>query len=135
MQAAVIDRPARPAARRAQHRAQTHDAGLSAERSVARHYLRRGYAFRHHRWRGSGGEVDIVFADGDRIIFVEVKKSRDFDRAAQAISPAQIRRIFRTTEEYVGHLPKGQLTDFRIDLALVDEQGAVRVVENAFAWM
>lgn len=123
----------RSAARRAQHRGQTYDSGLAAERSVARQYLRSGCRFRDHRWRGAAGEIDIVFDDGSSIVFVEVKKARNFHRAAQALSARQIQRIFRTAEEYVGHLPSGSLTDMRFDLALVDETGQVRIMPNAFA--
>lgn len=123
----------RNAARRAQHRGQTYDSGLAAERSVAREYLRSGCRFRDHRWRGRAGEIDIVFDDGSSLVFVEVKKARNFRRAAQALSVRQIQRIFRTAEEYVGHLPAGALTDIRFDLALVDDTGQVRILHNAFA--
>jgi putative endonuclease len=39
----------------------------------------------------------------------------------------QIARIFSTVEEFVAGEPKGQLTDVRIDLALVDGQGRIEV--------
>lgn len=119
--------------RRAQHRAQTYDSGLSAERSVARRYLRAGCKFCDHRWRGQSGEIDIVFAEGDALVFVEVKKARNFDRAARAITARQVHRIFRAAEEYVGRLPNGGMTDMRFDLALVDDIGQVRILPNAFA--
>lgn len=121
------------AGRRAVQRARTHDSGLAAERSAARVYLRRGLRFRDHRWRGRGGEIDIVFSDGDCIVFVEVKKSRSFHRAAQALSPRQIGRLRTAAEEYVGALPRGGLTDIRFDLALVDEAGQVEILENMLA--
>ncbi|MEC3862613.1 YraN family protein [Mesobacterium sp. TK19101] len=118
---------------REQHCAQTYQAGLAAERSVARQYLRQGYEFRDHRWRGKGGEIDIVFADGDTVVFVEVKKSATFDRAVQSLSRRQIGRILQTGAEYIGHLPRGSLTPVRFDVALVDARGAVQVLENALA--
>ncbi|MCB1334166.1 MAG: YraN family protein [Roseivivax sp.] len=119
-------------ARRATHRARTFDSGLAAERSAARHYLRAGMRFRAHRWRGAAGEIDIIFADGDQLVFVEVKKARDFDRARLALSPRQMQRIARTAEEYVGGEPCGSLTDMRFDLAMVDAEGRVEILENAF---
>ena len=108
-------------------------AGHAAEASVARHYEERGVSICARNWRGLTGEVDLVGRDGDVVIFVEVKQSRTHDLAASHITPGQIARIFSTVEEFVAGEPKGQLTDVRIDLALVDGQGRIDVIENAFA--
>ena len=45
-------------------------AGLAAEASVAAHYLRTGMSLAAERWRGAGGELDLVFRDGTGLIFV-----------------------------------------------------------------
>jgi putative endonuclease len=108
-------------------------AGHAAEASVARHYEDRGISICARNWRGTGGEIDLIGRDGDVVVFVEVKQSRTHDLAAAHISQAQIGRIFATVEEFVANEPKGLLTDVRIDLALVDGQGRIEVVENAFA--
>lgn len=108
-------------------------AGHAAEAAVARHYEDRGVAICARNWRGSGGEIDLIGRHGDVIVFVEVKQSRTHDLAATHISQAQIGRIFTTVEEFVANEPKGLLTDVRIDLALVDGQGRIEVLENAFA--
>jgi putative endonuclease len=110
-----------------------HHAGHAAEASVARLYEDRGVTICARNWRGSGGEIDLIGRIGDEVIFVEVKQSRTHDLAATHISPAQISRIFQTVEEFVAGEPKGLLTDVRIDLALVDGQGRIEVLENAFA--
>jgi putative endonuclease len=108
-------------------------AGHAAEASVARHYEDRGIAICARNWRGITGEVDLVGRQGDVVIFVEVKQSRTHDLAASHITPGQIARIFSTVEEFVAGEPRGLLTDVRIDLALVDGQGRIDVIENAFA--
>jgi putative endonuclease len=108
-------------------------AGHAAEASVARHYEDRGISIVARNWRGITGEVDLIGRDGDVVIFVEVKQSRTHDLAASHITPGQIARIFSTVEEFVAGEPKGLLTDVRIDLALVDGQGRIDVIENAFA--
>lgn len=108
-------------------------AGHAAEASVARHYEDRGVIICARNWRGISGEIDLIGRDGDVVIFVEVKQSRTHDLAASHISDAQIRRIFATVDEFVAGEPGGLLTDVRIDLALVDGQGRIDVVENAFA--
>lgn len=107
-------------------------AGLAAEDSVAAEYLARGHVLLDARWRGKGGEIDLVFGDREAIVIVEVKKSRNFETALSHVRPAQVRRLFATAEEYVGTRPLGSLTDIRFDVALVDRHGEVSVLENAF---
>lgn len=108
-------------------------AGHAAEGSVARHYEDRGIEICARNWRGITGEIDLIGRRGDEVIFVEVKQSRTHDLAASHISRSQIGRIFATVDEFLADEPKGLLTDVRIDLALVDGQGRIDIVENAFA--
>ncbi len=106
-------------------------AGVSAEHSVARHYARLGAVLRETRWRGPGGEIDLIFAEGDGIVFVEVKKSRTHAQAAQRLSQRQMARILLSAEAYLDRCPEGSLTEARLDLALVDACGAIEIVPNA----
>ena len=106
--------------------------GLAAEDSVARDYTDRGNTILARRWRGSGAEIDLILRDGDVVVFVEVKKSRSFDAALLAIGPAQRRRIVLAATEFLGDMAAGQLTEARVDLAMVNDFGAVRIMENAF---
>ena len=108
-------------------------AGLAAEAAVARKYQEMGIAIIAQRWRGQTGEIDLIGRLGEEVIFVEVKQSRTHDHAASHLSRAQVARIFSTVDEFLGGEPKGLLTDVRIDLALVDGQGRIKVLENAFA--
>lgn len=108
-------------------------AGHAAEDAVAADYARRGHALAAQCWRGSRGELDLVLRDGDGLIVVEVKKARDFARAAARLSAAQLERIYGTVAEFVAHEPRGQLTDVRFDLALVDAMGRIEIRENVLA--
>ncbi|MCC5964046.1 MAG: YraN family protein [Rhodobacteraceae bacterium] len=111
--------------------ARNYHAGLAAEGSVLRQYLDAGYQLLAQRFRGLGGEIDLVLRKGASVIFVEVKKSRSFDAALARLGPAQISRIFATASEFLGTQPLGQLTETRFDVALVNAQGQVTVMENA----
>ncbi len=119
--------------RRAARGLANYHAGHAAEGSVARHYEGLGIPITVRNWRGSGGEIDLIGRLGDQVIVVEVKQSRSHDLAASHVTQAQVARIFATVEEFLGGEPKGLLTDVRIDLALVDGQGRIEVLENAFA--
>lgn len=108
-------------------------AGLSAEDSVEADYEKRGYPVVARRWRGSRGEIDLVLRDGDGLIIVEVKKARDFARAALRITARQLERIYGATAEFVAREPQGQLTPVRLDVALVDGVGRLEIMENYWA--
>jgi putative endonuclease len=106
-------------------------AGRVAEDQVAADYARRGYRILSRRWRGRAGELDLVVEKNGTIIVIEVKKSRSFARAAERLSPRQQARIWDSAADYVGHMPLGQRTDVRVDVALLDCHGDLRVLENA----
>lgn len=104
--------------------------GVAAEHSVARSYEDRGYRVRERRWRGQGGEIDLILESETGLVFVEVKKSRSFARAIEQLSQRQLNRICMAANEYVGNEPNQMDTEMRFDLALVDSHGVVEVVEN-----
>lgn len=108
-------------------------AGLAAEDQVAHHYSGGGMPVCARRWRGRGGEIDIIARDGDKVVFIEVKQSRTHDEAAAHLTPRQMQRIWNTAEEFLAGEPRGALTDVRIDVALVDGMGRIEIVENAYA--
>lgn len=108
-------------------------AGFAAEGSVERVYEGRGQQIVARRWRGLGGEIDLVARDGDEVIFIEVKQSATHAQAAERLGPRQMARILSAAAEFLEGEPLGQLTPARFDVALVDAQGMVEILENAFA--
>lgn len=110
----------------------SHHAGQAAEQRIAQDYERRGFAIARRRWRGKRGEIDLIVRDGTGLIFVEVKQSRSLSRAAESLSPRQMQRIYTSAEEFMGSEPAGSLTEARFDVALVDGQGDMQIIENAF---
>lgn len=110
-----------------------HRAGLSAEQSVARYYERAGRVIAETRWRGPAGEIDLIARAGAEVIFIEVKQSRTIAHAAQQLSPRQMARICASASAFLAGEPAGQDTAARFDVALVDEQGRIEVIENAFS--
>lgn len=111
--------------------AASYHGGLAAEDQVASTYLAKGYTLAAKRFRGQAGEIDLILRDGAGLVFVEVKKSRSFAKAAIALSDRQISRIVGTAEEFMGGEPDGQNTQARFDVALVDGAGQVRILDNA----
>ena len=106
--------------------------GLAAEDQVARLYERHGAQVLQRRWRGPGGEIDLILLQGDTVIFVEIKSAASHAQAAAALRPAQRTRILDSASAFLATRPLGQLTETRIDVALVDGQGQIDIIENAF---
>lgn len=112
--------------------AMSYRAGEAAEAAVRRDYERRGFHLAAQRWRGPGGEIDLIFRQAGEVVFVEVKKSRSFEQAAARVNLTQMRRIHASAGSFLSGEPAGSLTQSRFDVALVDGAGAVQIIENAF---
>ena len=112
--------------------ARSYHAGLSAEAQVAQLYERAGWPVCARRWRGSGGEIDLIARNGAEVIFIEVKQSRTHAQAAEHLTPRQMARIYASASEFLAGEPAGQNTDVRFDVALVDGVGRIEILENAF---
>ena len=108
-----------------------HLARLAAEHSVIAEYAGRAHHILAHRWRGAAGEIDLIFADGNVLIFIEVKKSRSHDAAWRNLSHTQQKLIYRPATEYLADTGRSLATNMRFDVALVDRQGNIRMMENA----
>ncbi|PJI85307.1 putative endonuclease [Yoonia maricola] len=110
-------------------------AGLAAEDIVANDYIKRDHEIAARRWRSEAGEIDLIAREGDTVVFVEVKKSHSFAKAATRLGRRQMDRIVASAGEFLAGEPLGQLTDVRFDLAVVNAMGGLNVIENAFMEM
>ena len=79
-----------------------------------------------------GGEIDLIMHNGTEVVFVEVKKSGSFARAATRLQRRQMDGLVAAGSEFLAVEPMGQLTDVRFDLALLNGIGDVQIIENAF---
>ena len=109
----------------------SYHSGLSAEQQVAERYAQAGAHWHEHRWRGSAGEIDLIFEKDDTLVFVEVKSSRSFDGALNSFRSRQVARVCQTAEEFAGRF--GEPREIRLDLALVNGAGQIRTLENVLA--
>lgn len=108
-------------------------AGLAAEEQVSRLYDTSGRRVIARRWRGTAGEIDIIARDGNKLIFIEVKKSTTHFLASEHFTWAQQNRVRLTAEEFYFNDPIEGIDELQVDLALVDSMGRIEIVENALA--
>jgi putative endonuclease len=77
--------------------------GASAEAAAARLLIAGGYRIVERNFRCKAGELDIIAARGDTLVFVEVR-SRSNDEhgsAAEMIGPTKQRRVARVAAYYL----------------------------------
>lgn len=71
--------------------------------------------------KGTGaGEIDLIVKRGNLLVFVEVKKRTNLDKAAYAIRPEQQQRIWKAAENFIAQTDQYQDCDIRFDAFLVD---------------
>jgi putative endonuclease len=110
--------------------------GKTGEDLACRELTRRGYVILARRYRGHGGELDIIARDGATVVFVEVK-ARDghaFGDAAEAVTALKRRRIVRIATDYI---MRHHLTDSacRFDVVAIHVESGrpvVEIIQNAF---
>ena len=93
--------------------------GRRGERVAERYLIRRGWTILATRWRGAGGELDLIAARGDLVVAVEVKTRGNAAALVEPLTVAQRARIARATEAFVASRADLRERAVRIDLITV----------------
>ena len=107
--------------------------GRLGERMARKHLRRLGMKFLVANFRSNRGEIDLIFRDGDCLVFVEVKtRSReDWVRPAAAIDQERRRRLSQCAFDYLRRLNRPPVkTRFDVVEVLLGEDGRVREIRH-----
>ncbi len=107
--------------------------GRFAEDSVAAIWRSQGYSVLAQRLRTKSGEIDLVVADQQTLVFVEVKARKSFAQAAEAVQPRQQTRLLEAAGIALAEHADWHRQDTRFDVALVCN-GAVRHIRDAIRY-
>lgn len=104
--------------------------GRTGERLAERHLRRSGYRLLARNFRAAGAEIDLVAAEGDTIVFVEVKTRRDLKagRPEEAVNGYKQERIRRAAGIYLSR-HRAHLAPVRFDVVAITGSGPERRVE------
>jgi putative endonuclease len=111
--------------------------GAYGERAAKSHLKKLGLKFLTANFRSKRGEIDLIFRDGDCLVFVEVKtrSSENWTRPAAAVDARKRRLISQCGLDYLKLLGKPEIK-IRFDivevLLLDDEVGEIRHLPNTF---
>lgn len=106
--------------------------GALGEQAARRHLQQLGLKFLVANFRSNRGEIDLIFRDGDCLVFVEVKtrSSEDWVRPAAAVNAHKRRLLSQTALDYLRRLNRPPVkTRFDIVEVLL-EAGEVREVRH-----
>lgn len=112
--------------------------GELGERAAKKHLQKLGLKFLTANFRSERGEIDLVFRDGDCLVFVEVKSrsSEDWTRPAAAVDARKRRLLSQTALDYL-KLLKNPEVKIRFDIVEVLLQDGdvheVRHLPNTFS--
>jgi putative endonuclease len=111
--------------------------GELGECAAKKHLKRNGLKFLTANFRSPRGEIDLVFREGDCLVFVEVKtrSSEEWQRPAAAVDTTRRRRLTRAGLDYL-HLLKNPPVKVRFDIVEVLLDGGkvheLRHLPNSF---
>lgn len=99
----------------------------------------KGYAVLERNYRCPAGEVDIIAADGDITVFIEVKyrSTKASGYPSEAVTSAKQDRIIKSAMAYISQKQEGAGGGIRFDVAEIlskDGRKYIRYIENAFEW-
>jgi putative endonuclease len=112
--------------------------GELGERAAKKQLQRQGLKFLTANFRSPRGEIDLIFRDGDCLVFVEVKtrSSEEWVRPAAAVNAKRRRRLTRAALDYLRllHNPPVKVRFDIVEVLLQDSSvREVRHLPNTFA--
>ncbi len=110
--------------------------GDAGEEAAARHLIERGYSVIGRNFRTSGGEIDIIAAADNTVVFVEVKTLPNGtpELFSAVLNAGKRRRIIETAKSFLQNHREYSNYYIRFDVIVINMPGfpSVYHIENAF---
>ena len=111
--------------------------GKLGEQAAKKHLRRAGLKFLTANFRSPRGEIDLIFRDGDCLVFVEVKtrSSEEWTRPAAAVNARKRRLLSQAALDYLKLLkrPRVKMRFDIVEVLLRDGTvGQIRHLPNTF---
>ncbi len=111
------------------------DIGDQYETLAKRYLISQGLTFLEQNFSTKNGEIDLIFRQGDALVFVEVKyrQSKQFGHAAEMVTTTKMKRIVKAAHYW---LTKRGLsldqTEVRFDVVAIHQDGKeIDWIQNA----
>lgn len=109
-------------------------AGQLAERAVEQHLTAAGLTLLERNFRCRAGEIDLILAEAEVLVFVEVRlrQSERFGGALGSVGPAKQRRLYRAACAFLSSGNIAPQTPMRFDVVAVRRHS---VQDYVFEWI
>lgn len=111
--------------------------GSSGELRAKEYFIQNGYEIVASNFRSKTGEIDLIAARGNSIVFIEVKTllSKDPELLAKELNSKKQKRIIETAKYFLAIHREYNNSLVRFDVVVIDMPGYPPVyhIENAFA--
>jgi putative endonuclease len=107
--------------------------GRKAEDAVALKLQAEGFRVLAQRLRTGAGEIDLVVADAETLLFVEVKARNSLAEAAYAVAPRQQARLLEAASLALALHEDWARPAIRFDVALV-YRDTIEIIEDAIRY-
>lgn len=106
--------------------------------TLAKQYLQRqGLHFLDQNFLTKVGEIDLIFQQGETIVFVEVKyrKNDHFGSAAEMVTRTKMRKLVKTAQIWLSQKRRAaQNIDYRFDVIAIHDNGRdINWIQNAIS--
>lgn len=108
-----------------------HASGIAAEKMAAEYLRTQGFSIEQMRYKTKHGEIDIVSQKQSLLIFVEVKKRKNFGED-DPISATQKQRVTNAALQYLSDNPEKSELDMRFDTILIDSAGTLNHIIDSW---
>lgn len=106
--------------------------GTLGENAAKKHLVQSGLKFLTANFATRRGEIDLIFRDGDCLVFVEVKtrSSEAWTRPSRAVDARKRLALNRTANDYLRRLPTPYVK-YRFDIIeVLLENGEVKEIRH-----
>ena len=107
--------------------------GDFGEQAAAAHLIKCGYVLVERKWRGPGGELDLVMRDSVTLVFVEVRTRRGpAGMAEESVGRTKRERLAALAYAYLDAAEVPADTPWRIDVVAldIDSRGRIARLEH-----
>jgi putative endonuclease len=113
-------------------RKQAYKKGVESEDLAAQLMRDQGYDVLAERYKTKFGEVDLVCAHGDMLVFVEVKARKTYVEGAEAVTYKARRRIENAALHFMSEHDAYRDYGMRFDVIVVSGDKSVDHLDNAW---
>lgn len=101
------------------------DLGKLGEDHAKTYLLQKGYAFLEANYSTRFGEIDLIFLDGQTVVFVEVKTrtSQDYGHPEEAVNLKKLKHLQKAAEIFLIKNPVFESNPVRVDVVAIEMLG------------